>query len=54
MWPLVCCPNALVLTDPQGAAGGGGGGAATAGFFIQTIKPVPRGALGEAKFVCSG
>lgn len=32
----------------------GGGASATTGFFIQTIKEVPRGALGEAKFVCSG
>lgn len=32
----------------------GGGGSATAGFFIQTIKQVPRGALDKAKFVCSG
>lgn len=31
-----------------------GEGSATTGFFIQTIKQVPRGTLGEAKFVCSG
>lgn len=30
----------------------GGGCSETTGFSIQTIKQVPRGAPGEAKFVC--
>lgn len=49
----VCCHNALVLTYPQAAAGWRED-SATTGFFIQTIKQVPRGTLGEATFVCSG
>lgn len=47
----LCFSHILLLVDPRAVAGSK---CSTAGSFIQTIRQVPGGVLGEAKFVCSG